>query len=194
MAYHLISKIPKALLKVVQGFNVKFDPKKHTHWYLIQTLSAPAFKYLVANHGVSWLCEGEDEFTWKLMFQSCERGNLDMFKCVHPYFEDIHWNYDGLLVRAAKYNQVDIVKYLIAHGAQDHGALREASRCFSFEVVEYLQTLHYRCPYALHYTLEKTREKKAIRDEAYVAAYGRPRPPPRRGFLEIVDKFLAWFT
>jgi ankyrin repeat protein len=137
MAYHLITKLPRDLLCILQGFNVKYDHGKHTDHFLTINNSVKGLKYLVS--------QGADITQgYYAVCHAAAHGHLEMVKYLVSQGADVRAKDDYAVRWAAFKGYLEVVKYLVSQGAditaRNHEALRWAARSGHLEMVEYLKT------------------------------------------------------
>jgi ankyrin repeat protein len=138
MAYHLASKLPKDLLYIIQGFNVKYDPEKHTCYFLMRNNNLKGLKYLVSQ-GAD--VRAQRDYAVRL---AAAKGHLSMVKYLVSHGADCRAYSDEAVRYAAENGHLEMVKYLQSQGADiralDDYALTLAVYKGDLKMVKYLQS------------------------------------------------------
>jgi hypothetical protein len=109
MAYYLVSKLPIDILKIIEGFNLRYDPQKHTVRYLAMTGKLSGLKYLVS--------KAVDIFPKNVnTLEVASRYNhLEVVEYLLQQGADIHANNGIVLREASRRGRFEIVKSIVTY-------------------------------------------------------------------------------
>ncbi len=126
MAYHLITILHKDLLCIVEGFNVNFNPTKHTLLNLAKSDNLSGLKYLFCSKTIDFEEICDDIYNNNIkdiehaLLEASSTGRLKTVmyivkQCAESFFLDDEYYIDDCLEAACKNGHLRVVMFFIKH-------------------------------------------------------------------------------